>query len=263
VALGCVHILALGFLPWVAIGVRFQHPVCWVCEGVLVAQPCLLGMWLGLGSTARSKRVAGALLGLLGCAAIFAFIQWSVQGRGGGFVALFGLMSIVTLVLAIGPAAVCCALRKWRSQLLLIETGGSSCVTDGLQFSLRHMLTFVTIVAILLSIGRSARTFLGEYNTSLEIVQTLTFMGLLILCFTSVTLGTIWATLGFGSPHVRLVVVIILAFLVGVLFSYSAGNSIEDFWRMPVEMVGAATFAIGSLLLVRRAGYRMVVQAGT
>lgn len=228
-----------------------------------MAQPCLLGMWLGLGSTARSKRVAGALLGLLGCAAVFAFIQWSVQGRGGGFFALFGSMLIVTLVLAIGPAAVFAAIRKWHSQLLLIETGGSSCVTEGLQFSLRDMLTFVTIAAILLAVARSARTFLGEYNPSVEVVQTLAFMGLLILCFTSVTLGTIWATLGFGLPHARVVGVIISAFLVGVLFSYSSGNSIADFWRMPVEMVGAATFVIGSLLLVRQAGYRMVVQART
>jgi hypothetical protein len=220
-------------------------------------------MWLGLGSTARSKRIAGALLGLLACAAIFAFIQWSVQGRGGGFFALFGLMSIVTLVLTIGSAAVCCALRKWHSQLLSIETRDSSRVTDGLQFSLRHMLTFMTVVAILLAVGRSARTFLGEYGPSVEVVRTVAFMGLLILCFTSVTLATIWASLGFGLPHARVVGVIILAFLVGVLFSYSIGNMIEDFWRMPVEMVGAATFAIGSLLLVRRAGYRMVVQAGT
>jgi len=263
VALGCVHIVALAFLPWAAIGVKSEHPVFWVCEGVLAAQPCLLGIWLGLGRTATFKRFAGLLLGLLGCGAVFAFINWSLQGRGGGFFVLFGLMSIVSLVLAIGPAAVFSAIRKWHSQLLLVETGRLSCVTEGLQFSLRHLLILVTIAAILLAVGRSARTVLGEYNPSFEIMQTLAFMGLLILCFTSITLATIWATLGFGSPPARVVGVIISAFLVGVLFWYSSGNSIGSFWRMPVQMVGATAFAIGSLLLVRRAGYRMVVQTRT
>lgn len=226
-----------------------------------MAQVCLLGMWLGLGGTAISKRVVGTLLGLLGCAAIFAFIQWFVQGRGGGFFTLLGLMLIITLVLAIVPAATFSAIRKWHSQVLRIETGSSSRIADGLQFSLRHMLTFVAIAAISLAVGRSARIFLGEHDPSVQIVQTLAIMGLLVLCFTSITLGTIWASLGLGLPHARVVGVIILSFFVGVLYSYSGGDSIDNFWRMPVELVGAATFAIGSLLLVRRAGYRMVVRS--
>jgi len=218
-------------------------------------------MWLGLGHTAWSKRVAGTLLGLLGCAAVMAFIQWSVQGRGEGFPALVCLMLIVTLALAIGTAAVLSVIRKWHSQLVLLEIDGTPFVADGLQFSLRQMLIFVTIAAFFLAGGRSARTFLGEYNPAAEIVRTLAFVGLLTLCFTAVSLGTIWATLGSALPYARVVIVIMLTTVVGVLFSYSAGNSVEDFWRAPIEMVGAAAFGIGSLLFVRRAGYRMVVHA--
>lgn len=256
--MGCIQFLTISLLPWVAVAVGPKHPIGWAAEGMLVAQLCLLGMWLGMSSSSWGTRAAGSLLGWFTSTAVFAFMVLSTS-TGFGFATLFGGICIITVPLIALSAGISWAMRKWLANLILVGPDDSSTVTHGFQFTIGQVFIFITIIAILLAASRVSRAVFADRDPALSVIRSIAFLALMLVAYSSCTLGTLWAAFGASSSYARTTIVIVLAFLIGVTGNYAAGGSAsEQFWRMPTSMLAAATFAVGSLLLVRSFGYRLV-----
>ena len=121
--------------------------------------------------------------------------------------------------------------------------------TEGLRFSIRGMMVLTAAVAVLCAVARA----LQESPTRL-------FLLLLVwaLCFVAVGLVSLWALLGDADPLRRGPVVFVLSPALGAFFAFAA-NAHEAGWTyILLIMLLYPAALLGSLLVVRSCGYRLV-----
>jgi hypothetical protein len=216
---------------------------------IVFADSSTLGLWAALGKSPWHARFS-ALTGTLVCfwLTMLAAQPHSVEARDViGFFFLFGLpATIIVLVLSV---------LRWGKRQLTLRRTSEFPTHEGFQFSLKHLLLATTIVAIVLSIGRAVRTLprVGGYSEVIAIIATAT------PCFVLIELAAFWGSLGLGRPLPRLLVVLPVAFLVGLVppFYFNRVNDMQQFvvWCW---LTGTTTIIIAaSLLVVRSAGWRL------
>ena len=224
---------------------------------LLYGQICLLGIWLAMGTNTRWCRVSRTLAG------IAYLILNSFYTTGIGQVSLgipFPILLVLCTIPTLGIAAVLLVVRVWKAHLVAHGNEHSAEVIEGLQFSIRHLFLLTTAVAVLLVMAQGV----GLLLTDAVWLRTAVMIGMITLCFIAITLTTVWAGLGVGRPTERIVVVMLLAFFTGVLFTYVSAYerpnimSWQQGWRQPTAMVLTAAVVTASLLVVRSNGYRLV-----
>lgn len=262
--IGCHLLLALvpvaiGFIP---AEVRYL-PLLWAVASIAVGQLMLLSFWAGLGKGSIGWRfiviVAGitylAIWSTLGSFLSGAAYQRIAKLSFGQYIAELGKTVSTYFIVAVLFAAAFLVVRRWWSELRLSGEADDSTVATPVQFSILNMLIVTTVIAILLSLARGARPA-SDSEWQRVAATTLAFVAFLIdaLC-------AVWAALGIGRVRWRMVLVSIVAALLGLLMSITAGHITIAWWLVPGWMLASLVpivIVIGSLLVLREGGYRLV-----
>ena len=119
---------------------------------------------------------------------------------------------------------------------------------EGLRFSIRGLMIFTAVVALICA---GARALEGARSPFL-------FIPVWALCFVAVGLVSLWAMLGDADPLRRGPVVFILSPALGAFFAFDE-NAHEAVWiYILLIMLLYPAALLGSLLIVRSCGYRLV-----
>jgi hypothetical protein len=123
---------------------------------------------------------------------------------------------------------------------------------EGLRFSIRGLMIFTAAVALLCAVARALQASPNQ--------QILLILDLAI-CFVAVGLVSLWAALGYAHPLRRGLVVFILSPVLGAFFAYAANAHSEGWVYIFSIMLLYPAALLGSLLIVRSCGYRLVQRA--
>lgn len=112
-------------------------------------------------------------------------------------------------------------------------------------------MLFALAVAIVITAAKELR----EIDERLPVLFLVTIWA---LCFVVTDLAALWATLGISSPVPRSIAVILMSVALGWFFSYTLGEAWEAYFYIMSIMFMESLCLIGSLLVVRSCGYRLV-----
>ncbi len=212
-----------------------REVVTQIFVGMLGCQMCLVALW----ASSVSTWISSAGIVLLGLSLIIPTLGISI----GDFSAptwLIPAFTILTLLTAL------LILRRWNGTVVRLRTDTfQTGVLDeeGIQFSIRQVMTLTFFVAMILAASRAVRPYF-------PIVSALSIVVIFCGCFVSIDLAVLWAALGTGSFWKRLSVPAIVSIL--VIVALTLGIPHRN-WGI---MVGSQTlFLLISLWIVRTAGY--------
>lgn len=120
---------------------------------------------------------------------------------------------------------------------------------EGLRFSIRGLMLFTAAVA-LLSAGARALQDTPRHMILLAAVWA--------LCFVAVGLVALWAALGSARPLNRGPIVFVLSPVLGIFFGFAAHAHRAGWVYITLTMLLHPALLLGSLLVVRSCGYRLV-----
>jgi len=252
-----MHFVVTLLATWTA-SASPDEPQAIIAMAVLEAQSCLLAVWLALGRASLLCRSTLVFMGVICLAALLAFAVWYANGRGSPFANFLPVSLSLVAVPTLGTAGSLLVMRQQKAGLQLIAAHDRAPVSEGLQFNVRHLLLLMTFVAILLGVGRVARSYLGG---TVVPFRTVILVGLISLCWIAATLAIVWAAFGVRRPHERMAVAIVLSLFAGLLFPFFQGvpwGLWRVLWRAPAGAVTVAMIIACSLLVVRSLGYRLI-----
>jgi hypothetical protein len=212
--------------------------------GFVFCQTGLLGIWSGVGTSPLRWR----LMGLVAGAAYLA----RLLGRG------IDETGVETTVLAVVPsllvALATSMVRLFRGTIQRLGDDWHG-KTEALQFGIRHLMMLTFVVALLTMGGKQLASTVSGIDSITRIV-------VLALSFSAVNLASIWAMLGSGRPLTRSGFVVLTAALAGIVGGYVIdGTGSPSFWLSSAVL--QSLLLIGSLQVIRRAGYRFVAKHPT
>ena len=210
-----------------------------ILVALIFCQTSLLGAWCGLGPTYWLFR----LIGLAGGAAYLAI------ELGLGIGELEGEIILLVVVATGVVAGVTWVFRLLNVVISRLDSNEED-AREGLQFSIRHLLLLTLAVACLLTVGRLLAPVLIGIEMLADVI-------VLALCYSAVSLTSLWAILGLGHPGLRVFVVFFIAVGAGYFAGYTVDNEIV-FWVSTTVL--QAVLLLLSLTVVRQTGYRVLIQ---
>ena len=139
-----------------------------------------------------------------------------------------------------------------RLQKLQDEPGQSARQEpEGLRFSIRGLMIFTAAVALVCAVARALE---GSRSPFL-------FIPVWALCFVAVGLVSLWAVLGNAHPLRRGPVAFVLSPVLGAFFAFAANAHQAGWIYILLIMLLYPAALLGSLLVVRSCGYRLVRRA--
>lgn len=208
---------------------------------LLFCQTSLLGFWSALGASPWWWRLLGLVLGTM---YLTALLQMAVPEQPP-----IHVMVLLAVLGVVGPLLL---IRRWKGRLLHVSEAAAAGAGDALQFSIRQLLLATLAVAVLLAAGK----YLGPRLNNLWLIS------LVATAFAGVGLAGAWAMLCGGWRLPRACLVVLLGGLagggLGLLIEGTPGDLLA-FWVATMAM--NAIWYLGSLAVVRRAGYRWLGHA--
>ncbi|MBI3462591.1 MAG: hypothetical protein HY000_05950 [Planctomycetes bacterium] len=242
------------FIP---LDVRFA-PLLWAIISVLVAQLMLLSFWVGMGTSTGIPRLGGMVLG-----SAYLATWWTVpQLSSYPFDELllihlpvtFGAFFMVVVVLA----GIFLGIRRWKAELSRDTDAVALPPRTPFQYSLLNLLVIVSVVAIVLALGRSIRLLSDDDSDWRPVLKN---VFLVIACFVNL-LGAVWAVLNVGPVGLRTFLVFLMAAILGASVSSTTSFDTLIGWLQllyhPVITIVPTAIVVVSLLVVRSCGYRLV-----
>jgi hypothetical protein len=209
-----------------------------------LSQACLSGCWVTLSGASWWKRLAGLFLGAVSLEIL--------QAAGVGSAEFSGMAALVS----VGVAGALLAARRRGARLLRIPKPPDPPASPGLRFTIRSLMLGTLVIALLIAGAKSLQETLGGGPMPF-VVATWS------LCSVAVGLAAVWAALGQDRPLQRSLIVLALALSLGVLFSFGINEGWDGYFYITSITVLQAVIVLGSLLVVRSCGYRLVRQAMT
>jgi hypothetical protein len=123
---------------------------------------------------------------------------------------------------------------------------------EGLRFSIRGLMIFTAAVALLCALARALQ---ASSNRLLLLIL------VWALCFVAVGLVSLWAVLGEARPVRRGPVVFVLSPVLGAFFAFALGAHSDGRIYITLIMSLYPVALLGSLVIVRSRGYRLVRSA--
>lgn len=217
-----------------------EHILVVPFQALVLCQALLLSLWGAASQANPWMRLAGLVAG----AAYLEALVHSDSRRGG-----LGISTITIVV----TTATLLVVRWLGVRLTRQDDPGQSAhpEPEGLRFTIRGLMIFTAVVALMFA---GARAFEGSRNLFLLVL-------VWALCFVAVGLVSLWAVLGDAHPRRRGPVVFVLSPLLGA-FSAFAARAHQDGWIyiLLIMMLYPAAL-LGSLLVVRWCGYRLIRRA--
>ena len=241
--LAVAHV-ALGVVTSVLAHVLLRTPIRAGTSVPFVAlalcQAFLLSLWGAASQATLWIRLAGLVAGAVYLEALFpADLKREFLG-----------ISTITIVVTTATLL----LMRWLGvRLTRQDDPGQSArqEPEGLRFSIRGMMIFTAAVAVICA---GARALEGSRSPFL-------LMLVWALCFVGVGLVSLWAVLGDAHPLRRSPVVFVLSPLLGACFAFAAGAHPAGWIYIVLIMLLYPLALLGSLLVVRSCGYRLVRSA--
>lgn len=204
-----------------------------------MCQALLMALWVATSSSAPKERLVGLIAGTVFLEALFASdLRREFLG-----------LATVTVLLATTSLLVV----RWLGVRLARPADPDRLARgegEGLRFTIRGLMIFVAAVA-LLSAGTRALREAGPGRFLLQMV-------IWSLCFVVVGLVALWAALGSGRPLRRGPVLFALAPALGVFFAVGVDAHRAGWVYILLTMMSYPALLLGSLLVVRSCGYRLV-----
>lgn len=219
-------------------GKDFPHPAVIVGYALLFSQVSLGAIWLGIGSNAVVVRLAAHV-------AILAAIYYGLSALHNNQGEWVRLLAVQTVAVAV-PLAV----GRWYG--LRLQVTSSTNDEQPWQFTLKHLFLLTTACALLLGFLRLAPPWRPSGNRLTEAL-------LLGGGFALMALIAAWVALGHGRRLFKLLALPVVTFLVGCLLMAIEGRRgrAGDLAIMAL-VFGQMFFLAGSLIVLRRCGYRLV-----
>jgi hypothetical protein len=206
-----------------------------------MGQAVLIALW-GVASTSSPWRR------LVGLVAVAAYLEALLAlGLDGEFLGTATVTIAVTTASLIVVRALGVRLARESEEG---RTGRGE--PDGLRFSIRGLMTFTAAVALLSAGARTLQASRGGF---------ILLAAVWALCFVAVGLVALWAALGEARPRRRVLVVFALSPVLGGFFAHaSEAHQAGQFYILTTMLLYPAVL-LGSLLVVRSCGYRLVGRA--
>lgn len=204
-----------------------------------LCQALLLSLWVATHWSAPRKRLVGLVLGAVYLEALFA-----PELRR-------EFLGLATITAAVATASLL-VVRRLGVRLARTTAPGllARGEAEGLRFTIRGLMIFVAAVALLSAGARALR----EAGPGQFLLQMVTWA----LCFVIVGLVALWAALGSGRPLRRSPVVYALTPTLGVFFAVGVSADRAGWVFILYIMMLYPALLLGSLLVVRSCGYRLV-----
>lgn len=215
---------------------------------------CLLGMGMAAVAEWPPRKRASLLAKSTGWIWLVTFIVM-IRARylPPAFVLLLPLLvSSVAFGFGIG-------MRIWHVRLVSAADAFEG-AAEPFQFTLRHLLMWVSTLAVLLAVARGLHST-ASLHIEGKIAYTVAVLAVMSLLTAGIVLATLWATLGAGRPVARLPMAVSLAAIGGLAPAYCFKR--PDPWAyvgLAIVAAGLSTITAASLLVVRRCDYRLVVE---
>jgi len=205
------------------------------------SQAVLLAVWAVASPGALWKRLTGLIVG-----AAYGEVLL-VADLGAEFLGTAAVTVAAATALWIGVRAL-----GVRSRRRAEEARPGRPASGGLRFSIWGLMTLTAAVALL---GAGARAL--QATRLREVLFTLAW----VLCFVAVALAALWAALGEAEPRRRVPVVFALSTVLGVIFACAADTHPSGRTLILLTMTLYPAILLGSLLVMRSCGYRLVGRA--
>jgi hypothetical protein len=230
---------------------QWPHPAVLVLFALSMSQVSLAAVWTGFGGRSVHWRVMGLML----IAVLWSrYMAWIVApSRLDDYACLYGSLLLAQTIAVLVPLTVA---RLGGVRLArpgpLESAKDASPSPSRLQFSLREMLSWTTVFAVVLGALRYTvdhhlfPSYLGDWRQ----------LAVLSLANAIPALVALWAALGVGRPALRAVVLTLAtAAAIGASGTLAEVVSLRAYAALCVLQVACV---LGSLLVFRVAGYRVV-----
>lgn len=203
-----------------------------------LGQAVLIAVWGVASPISPWMRMAGLVVGAAYLEALL------IPGLKGEF------LGIASVTIAVTTAS----LLVVRARGIVFTRGAEEHQTrrpdaEGLRFSIRGLMAFNAAVALLSAGARALQTYQGRFLLQAAVWA---------LCFVAVGLVALWAALGEARPQRRGLVVFALSPVLGAFFAYAADAHQAGWAYIILTMLLFSVNLLGSLLVVRSCGYRLV-----
>ncbi len=207
------------------------------CASAL-CQSLLLSFWVAASQATPWKRLGGLVTGAVYLEALVASdLRREFLG-----------ISTITIVVA----ATSLIVVRWLGVRLARQHDSVQSATqepEGLRFSIRGLMIFTAAVALLCAGARALHAY--QHQLLLRIV-------IWPICFVAVGLVSLWAALGDARPVRRIPVVFVLSPVLGAFVAFATGAHTAGWVYILLIMLLYPMALLGSLLIVRSCGYRLV-----
>ena len=167
----------------------------------------------------------------------YSLIDWSIEN---------------VVIVGVSTIAMTCAMlvvRWFNARLRRLTDVEMSATTEGLQFSILHLMLLTFVVACMV--------FFGQWlQPRIPAARDFTSILALSLCFSAVGLTSVWTMLGQKYLLIRGSAVLFIGFLAASIPTYLTGGS--DLWFWLTIMISESTFLLASLYVLRRCGFRLI-----
>jgi hypothetical protein len=209
--------------------------------GLFFAQTSLVGIWGGLATVGCPVRMVGVAVG------IGYLLPQMCLSLGDWNRILVSLVVLPTLVVTVVMLVVRrCLARLDRTVVATISEN-----TEGLQFTIRHLLLLTLVVSLILALGRWLQPYF-PHSKDLAVVL------IVSLCFVSVGVTSVWAML--GRTHIVLRSCVVL-FIGAAAACIPPSSLVRGSWGLGpwITLMTVQVFVLlASLFVVRRCGFRLV-----
>lgn len=208
---------------------------------MVLSQACLLAIWAVLGTTRKELRMAGFLFGVLYLELV---LYLGTQNDDFSWLAAFSSCSV---------AAVLLVSRIWFAPLVHLDADSSSSSVPKFQFSIRGLMLLTLSVALFITGAKMINELVGGPS----------FLEELLLWGAAVAttgLAASWATLTAADPAPRSALVVMLSLAAAALVGYGFDEGWHAYFYLITITALQAVIVLGSLLVVRSSGFRLVRQ---
>ena len=253
VVVAVTAVIDLAIIPWVwASGVSD-----WLLWTLFAMAPChgsLLAVWIALGGKATPWRLVAAVLGV---AAWMWISHWFPDSDPHSMREMFVEVWTTDLTAEMFVLSGLLMLARLLGLELTDTSHGDTTQavaddTQWIQFSLRTLMSWTTAVAVLLATLR----YFPKWPLVTVLNEPLPYAAIL-LGDALPALGALWLALGSRWPVKRIIVLVVASIGSVTIFRLTGGLGAE-LWQIATFVVAQAVYLVGSLWLVRLAGYRLV-----
>ncbi|MGH9548820.1 MAG: hypothetical protein ACRD3W_05560 [Terriglobales bacterium] len=227
------------------------------------AQIALLGIWLAMGGGAWQKRLA------IGFAAVSALVFLKDGPHAimllpymlDQFLAFYLPLAMTTWISAAGGLAL---IGKWWRDFEVVRIRQPAKPSSSIQFSIRSMLIATFLIALVLTFVRALRTCFNATTVESWWILFCAYAPVFAIYSAAAAVISVWA--GLGASYLSLRVAATFAAQVALCLVLSLGitQSLNNPQLMSLvrSQFGETFIVLGSLLIMRSCGYRLLSEVG-